>query len=63
MFFNINCVLSISLNIFANLFLKRPTNFANLSSSLNISDERPKLNPPSAAILDSGIPNARYNFF
>jgi len=52
MFFRINCVFNKLLNRFPNLFLSLPTNFANFNSSLNISDDLPKLNPPSLAILD-----------
>jgi hypothetical protein len=47
-----------SLNMFAKRFLSLPTNLENLSSSRRISEERPRLNPPSAAILDSGTQSA-----
>ena len=62
-FFKINCVLSMSWNILENLFLKRPTNLVNFNSSRSISDDLPKLNPPSPSILDGGTLSERYNFF
>ena len=41
----INCVLNKSLNNSVNFFLNLPTNLVNLSSSLVISDDLPKLKP------------------
>ena len=52
-----------SLNIAENLFLKRATNLLNLTSSRRISDERPRLNPPSPSILEGGTFNERNSFF
>ena len=51
-----------SLNIFENLFLNLPTNLVNFNSSLNISEERPRLNPSCPPILDDGTFSARYSF-
>ena len=62
-FLRISCVLSRSKNRRLNLLRNLPTNLLNISSSLRISDDLPKLNPLSAPILDSGTLSERYNFF
>ena len=40
--------------MYENLLLKRETNLLNFTSSLKISEDRPRLNPPSPPIRVTG---------